>query len=244
MAMKTAAIALLALGLLVPTTVTSSGAGLMGGNFAGALHFSAGIPQGELSDQIGRNAYGLDGQVFYSPEGSPFAVGLDASWMRYGSESRREPFSTTIPDVTVEVSTSNNIVQGFFVLRGQLPKGPIRPYADVLIGFNHLYTETKISDSDNPAEEVASTTNQYDTALAYGLGIGVTIPVYVQEVGSEGDKLPFEVLIDGGARYLRGGEADYLKEGSIRREGGRVAFDTITSKTDLVRLHLGVMVRF
>jgi hypothetical protein len=241
---KTAVITVLAVVTPVLTFVTYSGAGPTHINFAGALHFSVGIPQGDLGDHIEKEAYGLDGQIFYSPQKSPFAAGLDFSWMRYGSESRREPFSTTIPDVTVEVSTSNNIAQGFLVLRGQLPKGPIRPYGDALVGFNYLYTETRISDSDDPGEEIASSTNMDDTVLAYGFGGGVTVLVYTKEIGSQESTHPLEVLIDAGARYMWGGEADYLKEGSIRREGSQVTFDTIRSKTDLVRLQLGVMVRF
>ena len=37
-------------------------------------------------------------------------IGADLAFMIYGSETRQEPFSLTIPDVTVEVETSNNIV--------------------------------------------------------------------------------------------------------------------------------------
>jgi len=163
------------------------------------------------------------------------------SLQNYGNESRREPFSTTIPDVTVEVTTSNNIVQGFFILRGQMPTGPIRLYGDGLIGFNYLFTETKISDSDEPSEDIVSTTNQDDAVFAYGLGGGVMVPVYTKP--AEKGK-PIEVLIDGGLRYVLGGEAQYLKEGSIKRDGGQVTFDLIESKTEMLRLHIGVMVRF
>jgi len=210
-------------------------------NFAGGLHFNAGFPQGDFKDQIDRNAYGIGGQFFFSPRKSPLALGLELGWMNYGNESRREPFSTTIPDVTVEVTTSNNIVQGFFILRGQMPTGPIRLYGDGLIGFNYLFTETKISDSDEPSEDIVSTTNQDDAVFAYGLGGGVMVPVYTKP--AEKGK-PIEVLIDGGLRYVLGGEAQYLKEGSIKRDGGQVTFDLIESKTEMLRLHIGVMVRF
>ena len=84
-------------------------------DFSGSLHFAAGFPRGDFKDNIERNAYGVDGQAFYAPEESPFAIGLELAYMNYGNESRREPFSTTIPDVTVNVETSNNIIQGFIV---------------------------------------------------------------------------------------------------------------------------------
>lgn len=210
-------------------------------NFAGALDFNVGFPTGELKDQIDRDAYGIGLQIFYSPSKSPFAIGLEGGWMNYGNESRREPFSTTIPDVTVKVSTSNNIVQGFVVLRGRMPSGAIRPYGDALLGFNYLFTETKITDANNSSEEVASSVNLDDAALAYGFGGGASVLVYSGKIEK---KRPFEILIDAGVRYILGQKAQYLKEGSIRREGGEVEYDLIESKTDMARLHVGVMMRF
>jgi hypothetical protein len=210
-------------------------------NFAGGLYFNTGFPQGEFKDQIDRNAYGLSGQFFYSPHQSPLAIGIEGGWMNYGSESRREPFSTTIPDVTVNVTTSNNIAQVFLIVRGQVPNGPIRLYGDALIGLNYLFTETKITDSDEPDDEVASSTNKDDAVFAYGFGGGVMVPVYTRPAGPS---RPIQVLIDGGVRYILGGEAEYLKEGSIRRENGMVTYDVIKSETDMVRLHIGVMIRF
>lgn len=209
-------------------------------NFQGGLHFNAGFPQGDFKDQVDNNAFGIGGQIFFAPSKSPMAIGLEFGFMNYGDESRREPFSTTIPDVTVEVNTSNNIVQGFLVLRANLPSGPIRPYADGVLGFNYLFTETSISDASD-GDEVASSTNLDDAVFAYGFGGGVSIPVWK----SPADKAkPIEVAIDGGLRYVIGGEAEYLKKGSIRRENGQVIYDVSRSKTEMLRMHIGVMVRF
>lgn len=209
-------------------------------SFEAGLHFNAGFPQGDFKDQVDKNAFGIGGQGFYAPGTSPFAIGLEFGFMNYGNEKRKEPFSTTIPDVTVDVTTSNNIVQGFFVFRGHVPAGAIRPYADALIGFNYLFTQTKISNASND-EEVASSTNQDDGVFAYGFGGGFMVPIYK----SPADKAkPIVVSLDAGLRYILGGEAEYLKKGSISREDGKVSFDTIKSKTNMLRLHIGVMVRF
>ena len=63
--------------------------------------------------------------------------------------------------------------------------------------------------------------------------------------GGNGEgKKPFQILLDAGLRYVIGGEAQYLKEGSIRREGGNVTYDLTESKTDMLRLHVGVVGRF
>jgi hypothetical protein len=224
--------------LIIILAVANASAGQ---NFLGGLHFNVGFPHGDFKTQLGRNAYGAGGQFFFFPRNFPLAIGVEGGWMNYGSESRREPFSTTIPDVTVDVNTSNNLVQGFLIGRIQLPKGPIRPYGDYLIGFNYLFTETKISNSNNSSQEVASSTNQDCTVFAHGFGGGLMIPVYKSPASKP---KPFEVLIDAGLRYIYGGFADYLKKGSIRREDGTVIYDLTHSKTDMLRLHIGAAIRF
>jgi hypothetical protein len=211
--------------------------------WSGGLHFNSGLSQGDLKEQIGRDATGSAGRFFYSPQRHPLALGLELSWMNYGSETRREPFSTTIPDVTVDVTTSNNIVQTLFVLRGRALRGPIELYGDAVLGFNYMYTETGINGTGISDEDVVRHTNFDDAALAYGGGGGVMVPVFTRKKLSEGQK-PLQVLIDGGVRYLKGGEAEYLKKGSIRREGTTVTFDTLKSETDLLKVHVGLVVRF
>jgi hypothetical protein len=53
-----------------------------------------------------------------------------------------------------------------------------------------------------------------------------------------------DVFVDVGARYVFGGEAEYLKEGSVRNVNGRVAYDILKSKTDLLVFQIGASVRF
>ncbi len=231
---KMLTLALLTMALLISSASAQT-------NFLAGLHFNAGFPQGDFKDQLDRNAFGAGGQFFFAPSRSPFAIGVELGVKNYGNESRREPFSTTIPDVTVKVETSNNMVDGFFILRAHLPTGPIRPYVDGLVGFNYLFTETKISDASD-GDEVAKSTNQDDAVFAYGAGGGLMIQVY--NGGNAEGKKPFQILLDAGLRYVIGGEAQYLKEGSIRREGGNVTYDLIESKTDMLRLHVGIVGRF
>jgi hypothetical protein len=226
-------VALVLLALCVPASAKL--------NFMGGLHFNGGFPQGEFKDQLNKDAFGLGGQFFYAPETSPFGIGIELGWMNYGNEKRREPFSSTVPDVTVEVTRSNNLVEGFFIFRGQVPRGPIRPYADAMVGFNYFFTKTTISNSDDPSHDVASSTNQDDAVFAYGFGGGAMVQVYD---GPKRSGKPLQVFIDAGLRYVLGGEAEYLKKGSIQIEGTTVSYTKIKSKTDLLRLHVGVMFRF
>ena len=199
-------------------------------------YFTIALPQGEFDEKVENNGFGFTGQALFSVPGSPVAIGGSFGGVIYGSETRREPFSTTIPDVTVDVETNNYILLGHLVLRIQPPTGSFRPYAEGVIGFNYLFTETTIESRE---EDIASDTNFDDGVFSYGGGGGIMFMVY-----EGGGGRPVNVFVDLGARYLKGGKAQYLREGSIRREDGRVLYDIEESKTDLLAIHIGATVQF
>jgi hypothetical protein len=197
------------------------------------LNVVLGMPKGEFGDRAGTGV-GLNLFVGARPQNSPIAFGAKLGYMIYGIERRSEPFSTTIPDVTVDVETRNNIVLGHLVLRLQMPgNGPFVPYVNGLFGFKYLFTETSI-ESNRTSEDVATSTNFDDTALSYGGGGGLKIRVF------EGAKRTFFVNL--AVDYLIGKKAEYLTKGSIRREGGEVTFDVEESDTNILIPRLGVAV--
>jgi hypothetical protein len=198
-------------------------------------YFTTVVPRGEFRENVTNNGYGGGGLFLVRLGPSPFLVGGDAGVVIYGSESRREPFSTTIPNVDVRVRTSNNILLAHTVLRIQPQEWRIRPYADGLIGLKHLFTRTSISD-DFDGEVIASTTDLSDTTFSYGFGVGIQVPITKIRGGA--------VLLDGNVRYLRGGRADYLKKGSIREVDGQVIYDVFASRTDVIAVQIGVTFRF
>ena len=55
---------------------------------------------------------------------------------------------------------------------------------------------------------------------------------------------PFVIFVDLGARFIKGGEAEYLHEGSIRRDGDRLIYDIQMSNTDLISAQLGFSFAF
>jgi hypothetical protein len=222
---------------LVSVPVLSSAASAQ--MWQGGAGFQLGFPTGEYNDQVNTTAVGLSGDFLYSPHQSPFGIGITLGWFQVGREERQEPFSTTIPDVTVDVTTEHNLAQLMLLLRLQPKSGPILPYGDGLVGLNYLYTKTRIANTSS-GEEVASSTNSDDNAFAYGFGGGLMIKVYDRQ--SEENSKPVQVFIDLNARYILGGDADYLKEGSIRREDGEVIYDITRSKTNIAVARLGVTV--
>ena len=197
------------------------------------------VPQGEFGDALGAVGGGLSATFLYRVPGSAVSVGAEGTGLLYGYESRRVPFSLTVPDVTVDVSTANNIAVGLAVLRLQLPTGPVRPYVDGLAGVSYLWTQTTVGD-DYDGYEIASTTNYDDAALVYGGGLGLQARLG-ESVADDGRARA--VLLDARVRYLVGSEATYLGRGDIDRyDDGTIELYPRRSATTMLVPQLGVTV--
>ena len=206
---------------------------------SGGINFTLAFPQGEFKDNVDRLGFGGSLQfLFFDPKPEmPVSFGLNFGYINYGSESRKEHFSYTIPDVFVDVDRTNNLVNFHLLFQIISPTGAIRPYAEGLFGGSYIFTETSINSRDY--DEVASSTNFDDFAWSYGVGGGFIV-LLTENLGDEVGSL----FLDLKARYLFGSEAEYLKEGSVSVENGRVAYDVSKSKTDLLQIHLGVVAYF
>ena len=200
------------------------------------IDFTTIIPTGDFSKNVTNNGYGVGSQFLVGLGRTPLLLGADVAFATYGSDEHREPISETIPELRVKVRTNNNITLTHLLLRVQPRTGNVRPYADALVGFKYLFTNTAIL-NDSTDEELTSTKNLSDLVFSYGFGGGVQ--VRLGRVGRNGD-----ISLDTKVRYLRGSRAEYLKEGSIRRENGSVFFDVLSSRTDVVAVQIGVSFRF
>lgn len=221
---------------------------LYGQEIQAGVDFQVGLPQGEFKDQLDRGGIGVGFMGGYRFKGLPLMVGLDMGFMNFGLEKRTEPLSTTIPDIRVEVVNEYNLFHGDILLRF-IPPNPetiIRPFVDGLAGLNYFFTQTTLQERGTE-EEVLRDTNFEDTALSYGFGGGIQIRIYRR---GETDKDKEEEISARTAyltlmgRYMYGREAEYLQEGSIRRENGEVFFDVSRSNTNLFYIKLGAVVNF
>jgi len=214
-------------------------------DFLAGVGFAVGSPQGEFRDNIGRNGFGVTFGGVVKSSRFPFGIGIDIGFLNYGHQSRYEPLSTTIPDLKVRVENDNNIVAGDLVLRFQPPRtGRVIPYIDGVLGFKYLYTSTSIERADTwEDEDILSSTNFDDFTFEYGVGGGMLFRVYTFEDFSKQDKQA-DLYIDFRVRYMYGGNAEYLKKGSIRTSEGKVSYDVYESETDMLLFHLGVAVGF
>jgi hypothetical protein len=199
------------------------------------IYFTNILPRGEFSENAGSYGVGASAQFLVRLGESPFLAGGDVGLAIYGDESRRELINSTTPNLQVGVSTTNNIFFSHFVLRAQPRDGAVLPYFDGLIGLKRLYTTSEISD-ESSGEPIDNRTDLSDTALSYGFGGGLQIPL------PKGRESRF--LLDMNVRYLRGARAVYLREGSIREENGQVVFDVLSSRTDVLAVQVGFVFRF
>ena len=147
-------------------------------NAEGSLKLTVGLPQGEFADQLDANGFGGNLAAAVGFPGSPLLIGADLGFMIYGHERRNEPFTTTIPDVTVDVVTDNSLALGHLFLRLKANLPGIQPYADALFGFKYFFTETRIESEQFDQNEITRSTNFDDTALSYGFGGGVKISLF------------------------------------------------------------------
>lgn len=204
----------------------------LGGNLGVAL------PQGEFKNKVNQTGFHITGNASFCPnENLPFSVGLNVGYVIYGNETRKEPWSTTIPDAFLTVKRTNNLVN-FHALFQIIPfKWKFRPYLEGLFGGAYIFTTTSV-ESDYQDKELTSSTNFDDWAWNYGAGGGFQI--YLTKSNNEISEST--IYLDLKARYLFGTEAAYLKEGSVKIINGKVYYDIAKSKTDLLYISLGVVV--
>lgn len=216
--------------------------------FQGGLGFAMGLPQGPFDDTVDNTGYGPSLSFGYSFGSIPVTVGVEGSFLIYGVESRREHFNPNIPEVDVSVRTTNSITNAMLVTRIGPNSGMIRPYIDAGIGINYLATVSSV-DGDDGGENstIASTTNHRDLVLAYGVGAGVKIEVFrndVPDTAETGGRPLRSVFIDVRGRYMSSEEGEYLVSGAIQRVGSQIFVTPSYSRIDMVALYAGVGIAF
>jgi hypothetical protein len=211
--------------------------------FQANLNFDLGFPQGGFKNNIDRTAIGGSGEFLYRLPYSPFFVGASFSFMNYGCDTREEFFSPDIPEVLVDVTTTNNIFNACFLFRYQPVYGPVQPYVEGLLGLNHLYTETSIYDREyDEDDEIASTVHIRDTVFSYGAGAGVMI--HLASFSHRGRGVGPGLYLDLGLRYLKGGRAEYMGEGDLEHGHNSLGYTVRESTTDLVKANIGLTFTF
>lgn len=206
-----------------------------------SLDFAMGFPQGPLEDNIDNAGYGFTAFAGAGLPEIPLTLGAEIGFLVYDSESSRQPLSSSLSDVNVDVDTDSSILLAHLVARLQPRTWTVQPYAEGLIGLKHFFTDTTVQTRIS-REVIAKDTNHDDTALSYGAGAGIVVALPFGETGP--GRVRGVVTINAGARYLFGSKAEYARAGSLERRNQRTSFDVESSSTDLIVTQLGFGIIF
>jgi hypothetical protein len=193
-----------------------------------------GIPVGEFSENV-NVAAGISGHLDFALGRSPISVGVESSVLWYGEESRDVPLQG-IPDLAVEVTTSNDIILLHGRVRAQKRLGRVRPYADGLVGFIRLSTTSSFGGDVECVGTVCTTeggdsvTHISDYAFNAGGGVGVMFAFGAS---------PHSVRLDVSLRYLYGGAAEYLPEG-FNPINAPPVLQPFRTRTDMLAVYIGL----
>ena len=164
-------------------------------------------PKEDFSRNVGTGWGGGGSLLYHIDRAGWLSLRFDGSGIQYGHEKKRAPISQTIGSrILLDVDTTN-----YFAVVGvgpefAVPRGRVRPYVNV--GVSHLYfrTTSSLSGSRSDDEPIFNTTNYKDGTRTWTYGGGTRVLLW---------NSLFQPTLDLGVRYSRGGEASYLREGSI-----------------------------
>ena len=202
--------------------------------------FALGTPQGSFLQSLERNSYGVDLAATYRVPYTPVHLGFGMVYQNFGWSERDEFFSPNIQEVLVRVRTTNNMITPHFLVRFEPRMGAISPFVEGLVGFNYLYTQSSVLD-DWGNEEIATSVNYDSFTYSHGIGGGIKFNLYE---GFDGDGDFFGVALIVKAKYMLGGEADYLREGDLVRTRRGMDYSINRSRTDLNTFNVGFVFNF
>jgi len=201
-----------------------------------------GFPQNEFKRNVDVVGGGLSAHIGYVPEESPILLGFRVLYVIYGSEKRSDVILGQFSPLDADITTTNNILMGQLFARLGAQVGRFRPFIEGFLGYNYLFTETTVR-GEQTGETITSETNLDDGAFGYGGGGGFQFSITGENL-DDPTAPPDGLSLSLSARYMFGGKAKYLKEGSIRQENGTLVYYTHESTTDLLMIALGVTYHF
>ncbi|MFK7953249.1 MAG: hypothetical protein AB8B73_10425 [Ekhidna sp.] len=184
----------------------------------GSLALSVGVPQNSFRENTDATGVGFDLSLAFPFQKSvPIYLGLDINYMVYGFNSENLDLSADIVaqdgtliaslPIPLRVVNTNSIFGTHAFLRAVAPFDLIQPYAEGLVGFRYISTNTKIEDrsdelrwAEDPDESnlISRTTVLDDWIFSYGFGGGFMI------------KIGRNAFIDLRANYFKGQRAQYF----------------------------------
>ncbi len=193
-----------------------------------------GIPVGAFADTWGREIVGVSANLGVPMRILPFDWGFDFAWGSMGGESRlvdidQENFD---PNTTGNLSVRSNVYGYHGTLRFKPINGKVSPYIEGMAGLRHFTTRTQIK-VDGTSEPLLKERNASAFTGSAGWAVGLQVA-------------PSRAFyVEGRVERLNGGKVTYVDPRSISiSAAGDVDYETISSPTRLVNVHLGIGFRF
>ncbi|MCC6411878.1 MAG: hypothetical protein IT270_09470 [Saprospiraceae bacterium] len=230
------------------------------------LNFAMGFPTGTFAEATDDIGFGVDIGMYFpvSKQSNWIKPGGSFTFLGTGSSTQNQIQTLEITingqvidviEIPMRIVTSNSIIGGHAVLRGQAPVSPwIEPYMQAMVGFRVFSTDLKIYDDsfeqyfDTEEDGIIYNDNlQNSWVFSFGGGAGVQI------------KLKGDFFLNLGANFLYGTEAEYYTKEDIRnfdytftgnayspgnpdinRDDLTVTGATTRSKTSSIQTNIGV----
>lgn len=201
---------------------------------SGGITFTQTRPAGGLARNIGLG-YGASGNYVLRLDRAGIAgLRLAGSMSGYGQERIRVPLSYSVGGrVQVDVTTTNTIGTLTVGPEFMFPEGFVRPYAHAGMGIAWFATTSSVQGIDSYDTEF-QTRNYSDGTPTWTAGGGVHIPLSRRRT---------TVLLDLGVDYFYGGDASYLRKGSIvDLPNGEIQIQPLYSETRFLNVSIGLRI--
>ncbi len=192
-----------------------------------------GIPIGAFSESWGREIVGLSAELAVPMRLLPIDLGFDFSWGRMGGESSVVALNEDqLTAETGNLEVNSNVYGYHGVARLKPFNGKVSPYVAAMAGLKH-FTTRSVLQVDGLDEAFSKERNASNFVGSAGWAVGV-------QVAPSG-----AFYVEGRVERLSTGKVQYVDPRSIViGNNGEVSFETLSSPTRVLNVHIGIGLRF
>jgi len=192
-----------------------------------------GIPRGAFNDSLDKNIAGFSANFTVPMRLLPFDWGFDYAYGTIASENQEVDIQEEALTVTTGDLKVRSTVMGYHgLLRFKPLNGTVMPYIEGLAGARHFSTRTtiEVDGLDEPLRE-----ERNETALSWSAGWAVGLQIAPTR----------SFYIEGRVERLSGSEVSYVDPRTIVVDNeGVIDYETQSSPTHVLNIHLGIGLRF
>ncbi len=196
--------------------------------------FEVGVPIGEFDHTFGKNIWGFGAQLAFPVSRIlPLQGGFDLGYGHLGGDQAVVPVHNMALTATSGNLHINCKVYSYMpFLRFEPLQGKFRPYVDGLIGIRQFVTTSSVK-VDGLSQPISSEHVANDVTFSHGWAVGLMM------------RFGPLAYVEGRVERISSGSATYVDPSSISvSDQGHINFGTLTSRTDVTNIQLGIGLRF